>query len=96
MESSPLPVIVRPAEEYFTYMEIDWFDWLIIILRLAHEFFTYMETSQLPVKGQIQAYARNSGSLPAVTRASVFRSHPKDRPTQSPLTTHKGDVEDLF
>jgi hypothetical protein len=25
-----------------------------------------------------------------VTRASVFQSHPKDRPIQSPLTTHKG------
>jgi hypothetical protein len=29
--------------------------------------------------------------------ASVFRSHPKDHPIQSPLTTHKGGcVEDLF
>jgi hypothetical protein len=23
MESSPLPVVVRPAQEYFTYMDID-------------------------------------------------------------------------
>jgi hypothetical protein len=30
-------------------------------------------------------------------RTSVSRSHPKDCPIQSPLTTHTlGDVEDLF
>jgi hypothetical protein len=30
-------------------------------------------------------------ATPAVTRGLVFfRSHPKDRPIQSPLTTHKG------
>jgi hypothetical protein len=37
---------------------------LFIVLRPTQEFFTfYMETSQLPAKGQIQAYARCSGPL---------------------------------
>jgi hypothetical protein len=38
MESSPLPVIVRPAQEYFTYMENDLTDWLFIVFRPAQEF----------------------------------------------------------
>jgi hypothetical protein len=46
-----------------TWRLIDLTDWLFIVLRPAEEFFTYMETSQLPLKGQIQAYARHSGPL---------------------------------
>jgi hypothetical protein len=60
-----------------------------------------METSPLPVKGcKIQAYARllgplsREGSLSCHTCSDTgprfTRSHPKDRPIQSPLITHKG------
>ena len=60
-----------------------------------------METSPLPVKGcKIQAYARRSGPLSREgslschtcfdTGPQFSRSHPKDRPIQSPFTTHKG------
>jgi hypothetical protein len=75
-------------------------DWLFTVLRPAQDFFTYMETLPLPVKGcKIWAYARRSrplsreGSLSRHTCCDTgprfFRSHPKDRPNQSPLTTHK-------
>ena len=81
---------------------IDWLiDWLTIALRPAQEYLTYMETSQLPVKGcKMLAYARRSeplsreGSLSCRTCCDTgprfFRSHPKDRPIQSPLTSHQG------
>jgi hypothetical protein len=60
-----------------------------------------METSPLPVKGcKSLAYARRPGPLNrdgslschtcCDTGPRFFRSHPKDRPIQSPLTTHKG------
>jgi hypothetical protein len=76
-------------------------DWLFTVLRPAQEYFTYMETSPLPLKvGRIKAYARLSGPLSREgslschiccdTGPRFFRSHPKDRPIQSPLTTHKG------
>jgi hypothetical protein len=77
-------------------------DWLILtVLRPAQEFFTCMETSPLPVKGcKIWAYARRSGPLSREGALSChtccdkgprfFRSHPKDRPNQSPLSTHMG------
>jgi hypothetical protein len=76
-------------------------DWLFTVLRSAQEYFTYMETSPMPVKGcKIWAYARRSGPLSREgfllchtccgTGPRFFRSHPKDRPIQSPLTTHKG------
>jgi hypothetical protein len=81
---------------------IDWLiDWLLTVLRPAQELFTYMETSPLPVKGcKIQAYAGRSGPLSREVSLSChiccdtgprfFRSHPKDRPIQSPFTTHQG------
>jgi hypothetical protein len=76
-------------------------DWLFTVLRPAQEFFTYMETLPLPVKGcKIWAYARRSGPLSREGSLSChtccdkgprfFRSHRKDRPIQSPLTTHEG------
>jgi hypothetical protein len=76
-------------------------DWLFTVLRPAKEFFTYMEMSPLPVKGcKILAFARRSGplssegSLLCHTRCDTgprfFLSHPKDRPIQSPHTTHDG------
>jgi hypothetical protein len=60
-----------------------------------------METSPLPMKGcKIKAYARRSeplsreGSLLCHTYCDTgphfTRSHPKDRPIQSPLTAHLG------
>jgi hypothetical protein len=81
-----------------TWRLIDLTDWLYIVLRPAQEFHLY-GASQLSVKGQIQACARHSGPL----RRGIFivphrlwqgpwffQSHRKDRPIQSPLTTHKG------
>jgi hypothetical protein len=76
-------------------------DWLFTVLRPAQEYFTYMETSPLPVKGcKILASAGCSGPLSREgslscytccdTGLQFFRSHPKDRPIQSPLTTHEG------
>jgi hypothetical protein len=76
-------------------------DRLIIVLRHAHEYFFYMETLPLLVKGcKILAYARRSWPLSRKdslschtccdTGPQFFRSHPKERPIQSPLTTHKG------
>jgi hypothetical protein len=64
-------------------------------------FFTKLETLPLPVKNcQIYAYARRTGSLSREgslschaccdTGPRFFRCHPKDRPIQSPLTTHEG------
>jgi hypothetical protein len=58
-----------------------------------------VETSPLPVNGcKIWAYARRSGPLSREgslschtccdTGPRFFRSHQKDRPSQSPLTTH--------
>jgi hypothetical protein len=92
MVSSPLPVVVR-----IFHLNGDWLIWLIDYLLFyvpLKIFFTYMETSQLPVKGQIQAYAREGGIFIVPHRLwhgpLFFRSHPKDRPIQSPLTTHKG------
>jgi hypothetical protein len=61
----------------------------------------YMETSPMPVKGcKILAYARRSGPFTSRegslachtccdTGPRFFRSHPKDHPILSPLTTHK-------
>jgi hypothetical protein len=60
-----------------------------------------METSPLPVKGcKFSAYARRSGPLSREgslscdtccdTGPRFFRSYPKDRPIQSPLTTRWG------
>jgi hypothetical protein len=78
-------------------------DWLFIVLRPTQEYFTYMDMdmSPLPVKGcKIYACARRSGPLCREgflschtccdTGPRFFRSHPKDRPIQLPLTTHKG------
>jgi hypothetical protein len=73
-------------------------NWLFTILRPAQKFFTFMETSPLPVKGcKILSYARRSGPLRREgslschtccdTGPRFFRSHPKDRPSQSPLMT---------
>jgi hypothetical protein len=84
---------------YITYIRL--IDWLFTVLHPAQEYFTYMETSPLPVKGcKISAYARHSGPLSREGSLSChtycdmglrfFRSHPKDRPIQSPLTTRMG------
>jgi hypothetical protein len=85
-----------------TILEIYWLiDWLFTVLRSAQEYFTYIETSPLPVKGcKILAYARRSGPLNREgflschaccnTGPWFFRSHPKDRPIQWPLTTRMG------
>jgi hypothetical protein len=75
---------------------------LVVVLRPTQEFFfTCMETSPLPVKGcKIYAYAWRS--RPLCTKGSLschtcydtgplfFRSHPKDSPIQSPVTTQRG------
>jgi hypothetical protein len=74
---------------------------LFAVLCPAQEFFAYMETSPFLVKGcKIYAYARPSGPLNREASLSCytccdtgpqfFRSLPKDRPIQSPITTHKG------
>jgi hypothetical protein len=67
-----------------------------------------METSPLPVKGcKIQACARRSGPLGREGSLSCHtccdtagpqfsRTHPKDRPNQSPLTTHMGTWKIYF
>jgi hypothetical protein len=74
-------------------------DWLFTVLRPAQEYFTFMETSPLPVKG-CKIYARRPGPLNREgslschiccdTGPRFFRSHPKDRPIQSPLATQEG------
>ena len=85
--------------KYLTRIE---YTWRFTVLRSIQEFFfTRMETSPLPVEGcKIQAYARRSGPLSREgslschtccdTGPRFFRSHPKDRPIQSPFTTHEG------
>jgi hypothetical protein len=81
--------------------------WLFIVLQPAQEFFTYMFTSPLLVKGcKIYANARCSGYLSREgylschiccdTGPRFFRSHPKDHPILSTLTTHKGMWRILF
>jgi hypothetical protein len=64
-----------------------------------------METSPLPVRG-CKTYTRRSGPLSREgslschtccdTGSRFFRSHLKDRPIQSPLTTHKGCGESIL
>jgi hypothetical protein len=74
---------------------------LFPVLRPAQESFTYMETSPKKIKGcKISVYDRRSGPLSREGSLSChtccnmeprfLRSHPKDRPIKSPLTTYKG------
>jgi hypothetical protein len=76
-------------------------DWLFTVLLSAQEFFTYMETSPLPVKGCkiclcSALRASEQGGIFILPHllwhgtSVFFWSHPKDRPIQSPLTTHEG------
>jgi hypothetical protein len=80
---------------------LPWIDWLFIVLSPAQELFTYVEMSPLPVKDckirpMLDAQGLWAGrdlyrATPTVTwDLGFFRSHPKDRPIQSHLTTHKG------
>jgi hypothetical protein len=75
------------------YLNVN-FDWLFTVLRPAQKFFTFMETSGLQNLGPCSALrAFEQGGIFIVPHllwhgASVLRSHQKDRPIQSPLTTH--------
>jgi hypothetical protein len=83
-------------------------DWLFTVLRPAQEFFTDMETSPLPVKGlqnldlcsALKAFEQGGiYMVPHVCcahRTSVFPVSSEGPPLCVALTTHKGDVEDLF
>jgi hypothetical protein len=81
--------------------------WLFTVLRPAQEYFTCMEKSPFPVEGfKILAYARRPGLLSREgslschtycdTGPRFFRSHPKDCPIQSPLTTLMGTRKTYF
>jgi hypothetical protein len=69
-------------------------DWLFTVLRPAQEFFTYMVTSPLPAYARRWRPLSREGSLSCHTYCDTgprfFRSHPKDHPIQSPLTTRMG------
>ena len=75
-------------------------DWLFTALRLKRVFYVYGEVS-ITGKGlqnlclclALRAFEQDGNFIvPHLLwhRASVFHSHPKDMPIQSPLTTHKG------
>ena len=95
----------RATSNVFKYLPYWLIDYSFIVLHPFQEYFTYVEMSPLPVKGCKKAYARRPGPLSREgslscntccdTGPRFFRSHPKERPIKSPLTTH-GDVEDLF
>jgi hypothetical protein len=99
LESFLLLFLCRAIDEHCCLMY--WLKIIHFVLRPAQIFFTCMKTSPFPVKDwKIYAYARHSGPLSREgsllchtccdTGRQYFRSHPKDRPIQSPLTTHMG------
>jgi hypothetical protein len=94
-------------------------DWLFTVLRPAQEFFTYIGDVTIAGEGLQNlglCSLSRKGSLSFHTCCNTgprfFRSHPKDRPIKSPLTTRmgirrtysnldphgitQGDVDDLF
>jgi hypothetical protein len=78
---------------YLTTRLIDWF---FTVLRPAQEFFTYMEVTitghelqNLGLCSALRAFEQGGISY-CDTGPQFFRSHPKDRPIQSPLTTPMG------
>jgi hypothetical protein len=72
-------------------------DWLLTVLRPAQEFFTlYVDVTiageglQNLGPGPLSREGSLSGHTCCDTGHRFFRSHPRDRPNQSPLTTHMG------